>query len=86
MVAQDLVERVAAELPQGFSATTPDAGRAVTSVRSLNDTVSSFVSTSTVRRTGRFSVDSGFIATRATSKLPVVIPPSMPPARLDPRS
>ena len=44
------------------SATTPAAGTAVTSVRSLNDTVDSFVSTSTVRNTGRFSVANGFIA------------------------
>ena len=60
-------------------------GTAVTSVRSLNDTVSSFVSTSTVFSTGRFSVASGFIATRATSRSPVVMPPSMPPARVDSR-
>ena len=49
------------------SATTPDAGTAVTSVRSLNDTVSSLVAVSTVRSTGRLRVASGFIATRATS-------------------
>ncbi len=67
------------------SATTPDAGTAVTSVRSLNDTVASLVSTSTVRSTGRLRVESGFIATRATSRSPVVMPPSVPPARVDAR-
>ena len=46
------------------SATTPMAGTAVTSVRSLNDTVDSLVTTSTVPSTGRFSVASGFMPTR----------------------
>ena len=64
----------------------PRPGTAVTSVRSLNDTVSSLVSVSTVFSTGRFSVASGFIATRATSRSPVVMPPSMPPARDDSRA
>ena len=68
------------------SATTPAAGTAVTSVRSLNETVSSLVAVSTVRSTGRFSVASGFIATRATSRPPVVMPPSVPPARVEPRT
>src|SRR4029078_4269746 len=67
------------------SATTPAAGTAVTSVRSLNETVSALVSVSAVFSTGRFRVASGFIATRATSRSPVVIPPSMPPARDDSR-
>ena len=39
-----------------------------------------------VLNTGRFSVESGFMPTRATRRLPVVIPPSTPPARLEPRS
>ena len=64
------------------SATTPIAGTAVTSVRSLNETVSSLVSTSTVVSTGRLRVESGFIAARATSRSPVDMPPSMPPARV----
>ena len=45
------------------SATTPMAGTAVTSVRSLNDTVASFVAVSTVARTGRLRVARGFMAT-----------------------
>ena len=64
------------------SATTPMAGTAVTSVRSLNDTVSSLVAVSTVANVGRLSVASGFIATRATSSSPVLMPPSSPPARV----
>ena len=64
------------------SATTPMAGTAVTSVRSLNDTVSALVTVSTVPSVGRFSVASGFMATRATSSSPVVMPPSTPPARV----
>ena len=64
------------------SATTPMAGTAVTSVRSLNETVSSFDTTSTVLSTGRLSVASGFMATRATRRSPVDIPPSIPPARV----
>ena len=63
------------------SATTPMAGTAVTSVRSLKLTVDSFVTTSTVSRTGRLRVASGFIATRATMRAPVEMPPSIPPAR-----
>jgi hypothetical protein len=62
------------------SATTPIAGTAVTSVRSLKLTVSSLVTTSTVFRVGRFSVASGFMAARTTSNSPVVMPPSVPPA------
>jgi hypothetical protein len=64
------------------SATTPMAGTAVTSVRSLKLTVSCLVTTSTVVRTGRLSVASGFIATRHTISSPVDMPPSMPPARV----
>ena len=48
------------------SATTPIAGTAVTSVRSLKLTVSSFVTTSTVASTGRFNVAMGFIAALVT--------------------
>ena len=66
------------------SATTPMAGTAVTSVRSLNDTVSSLVAVSTVLSVGRLSVASGFMAARATSTSPVEMPPSMPPARPTP--
>ena len=64
------------------SATTPMAGTAVTSVRSLNDTVSALVTVSTVANVGRFRVASGFMATWATSSSPLLMPPSMPPARL----
>src|SRR4029079_6447521 len=67
------------------SATTPIAGTAVTSVRSLNETVASLVTTSTVFSVGRLSVASGFIAARTTSSSPVVIPPSVPPASVDSR-
>ena len=67
------------------SATTPMAGTAVTSVRSLNDTVSSLVTMSTVFSVGRLSVASGFIAARTTSSSPVDMPPSMPPASVDSR-
>ena len=63
------------------SATTPMAGTAVTSVRSRKLTVDSFVTTSTVWSTGRLSVASGFMATRATRSAPLEIPPSIPPAR-----
>ena len=63
------------------SATTPMAGTAVTSVRSRKLTVDSFVTTSTVCSTGRFSVASGFMATRATRRAPLEMPPSIPPPR-----
>src|SRR5581483_11119019 len=63
------------------SATTPMAGTAVTSVRSLNETVSSLVTTSTVLGTGRLSVASGFMPTRTDRSDPVDMPPSLPPAR-----
>ena len=43
------------------SATTPMAGTAVASVRSLNDTVLCLVSMSTVSSVGRASVASGFM-------------------------
>ena len=62
------------------SATTPMAGTAVTSVRSLNDTVSALVAVSTVPSTGRLRVARGFMATWATMTSPVDMPPSMPPA------
>ena len=64
------------------SATTPAAGTAVTSVRSLNETVDSLVSMSTVLSTGRLRVDSGFMAARRTMSPPVDMPPSIPPARV----
>ena len=64
------------------SATTPMAGTAVTSVRSLKLTVVSLVTTSTVSSTGRLRVASGFMATRATTRPPMDMPPSMPPARV----
>ena len=63
------------------SATTPMAGTAVTSVRSRKLTVDSLVTTSTVSRTGRLRVARGFMATRATRRAPLEMPPSMPPAR-----
>ena len=67
------------------SATTPIAGTAVTSVRSLNDTADSLVAVSTVSSVGLFSVASGFIAARTTSSSPVEMPPSVPPASVLPR-
>ena len=63
------------------SATTPIAGTAVTSVRSLNETVASLVATSTVSSTGLFKVARGFMAALIDRRPPVVMPPSMPPAR-----
>ena len=45
------------------SAMTPMAGTAVTSVRSLNETVASLVAVLTVASTGRLSVARGFMAT-----------------------
>jgi len=46
----------------------------------LNETALSRVTTSTVSSTGRFSVESGFIATLAMIGAPEEIPPSVPPA------
>ena len=57
------------------------AGTAVVSVRSRKLSVDSLVATSTVWSTGRFSVASGFMATRATTSAPFEMPPSIPPAR-----
>src|SRR5665213_357890 len=62
------------------SLTTPSAGTAVTSVRSLNEIAVSCVTTSTVSSTGRFNVESGFMATLAMTGAPEEIPPSVPPA------
>ena len=64
------------------SATTPMAGTAVTSVRSLNDTVDSLVTTSTVPSDGPVEGGQRLHAdARATMGAPVDMPPSMPPAR-----
>src|SRR5918992_590077 len=62
------------------SATTPAAGTAVTSLRWLIALAASPGVTSTVSR-ARGTGESGFIATRTRTGSPVVIPPSMPPAR-----
>src|SRR5579885_1563732 len=62
------------------SAMTPIAGTAVTSERSDSAGAAAPVARSTLR-SGLMSVEIGFIATRATSGSPVVIPPSVPPAR-----
>src|SRR5204862_40456 len=63
------------------SAMTPMAGTAVTSDRSDCAWAGPPVFRSTVR-SGAISVEIGFIATRATNGSPVVMPPSVPPARL----
>src|SRR5207245_2697758 len=63
------------------SAMTPMAGTAVTSERSDCAWAGPPVFRSTVR-SGAISVEIGFIATRATRGSPVVMPPSVPPARL----
>src|SRR5882724_837351 len=63
------------------SATTPAAGTAVTSLRWLMALAGSPVRTSTVA-SARGTVEMGFMAARARTGSPVVIPPSMPPARL----
>src|ERR1700716_980391 len=60
---------------------TPMAGTAVTSERSDCACAGPPVLRSTVR-SGDISVEIGFIATRATSGSPVVLPPSAPPARV----
>src|SRR2546421_15969 len=62
------------------SPTTAPAGTAHTSVRCVIASAASPVSTSTVR-SGRGSVDSGFMATRTRTTSPLLMPPSMPPAR-----
>src|SRR5207247_945237 len=62
------------------SAMTPIAGTAVTSDRSACACAGPPVFKSTVR-SGAMSVEMGFIATRATRGSPVVMPPSVPPAR-----
>src|SRR5918999_2430851 len=62
------------------SATTPAAGTAVTSLRWLIALAGSPVRTSTVSR-ARGTVEIGFIAARTRTGSPVVMPPSMPPAR-----
>ena len=49
-------------------------------MRSRSASAGSLDSMST-ERSGLVSVGSGFIATRATIGAPVVMPPSMPPAR-----
>ena len=61
--------------------TTPAAGTVHESVRSRSAWAGSFVARST-DRSGFVSVGSGFIAPRTTTGSPVVMPPSMPPARL----
>src|SRR5204863_858683 len=63
------------------SAMTPIAGTAVTSERSDWAWAGAPVFRSTVL-SGDISVEIGFIATRSTSGSPVVMPPSVPPARL----
>src|SRR6266513_1645541 len=59
---------------------TPIAGTAVTSERSDCAWAGAPVFKSTVL-SGDISVEIGFIATRSTSGSPVVMPPSVPPAR-----
>ena len=61
--------------------TTPAAGTVQESVRSRSAWAGSLVSVST-ERSGLVSVGSGFIAPTTTTGSPVVMPPSMPPARL----
>src|SRR5215472_1932175 len=63
------------------SATTPAAGTAVTSLRWLMARAGSPVRTSTVP-SARGTVEIGFIAARTRIGPPVLIPPSIPPARL----
>ena len=63
------------------SPTTPAAGTTQESVRSRSACAGSRVAMST-ERSGLVSVGIGFMATRATSGSPVVIPPSSPPERL----
>ena len=63
------------------SPTTPAAGTVQESVRSRSASAGSRVAMST-ERSGLVSVGSGFIAQRTTSGSPLVMPPSIPPARL----
>ncbi len=63
------------------SATTPAAGTAVTSLRWLMALAGSPVLMSTVA-SARGTVEIGFIAARTLIGFPVLMPPSMPPARL----
>src|SRR6266702_2952379 len=63
------------------SATTPAAGTAVTSLRWLIAFAGSPVRTSTVS-SARGTVEIGFMAARNRSIPPVLMPPSIPPARL----
>ena len=66
------------------SATTPAAGTAQTSLRWWMATACSPVATSRVA-SARGTVEIGFIAARTRSTSPLVMPPSIPPARLDRR-
>ena len=62
------------------SPTTPPAGTAQTSVRCVMASAAWPVSTSIVL-SGRGRDDSGFMATRARITSPLLMPPSVPPAR-----
>ena len=66
------------------SATTAHAGTAHTSLRSLEAWATSSVSRFTVC-SGCMSVGMGFMAAVTTKGMPVVMPPSRPPALLDAR-
>ena len=57
-----------------------------TPITSHHETVSFFVTVSIVLSTGLLSEANGFIAARATTNSPDVIPPSTPPASDDSRS
>ena len=63
------------------SATTPMAGTAQVSLRSLDAFTGSWVSVLTVMR-GFMSVGMGFIERVSTRGWPLVMPPSRPPALL----
>src|SRR5206468_2686194 len=63
------------------SPTTPAAGTVHESVRSRSAWAGSLVARST-ERSGFVRVGSGFMAARTRTGSPVVMPPSMPPARL----
>src|SRR5215472_2546689 len=67
------------------SATTPAAGTAVTSLRWLIALAGSPVRTSTVA-SARGTVEIGFIAARSRMGSPVLMPPSIPPARCRPEA
>src|SRR5437879_9000543 len=66
------------------SAATPAAGTAITSDRMTSAVKGSLVSTLT-ERSGFINVEIGFLATEMTMGSPVVMPPSKPPALLEPR-